>query len=85
MISLLPTCRPAPRPWHRLLGLVFCCGVVPILATGCRNWDPFAGPGFRDEFADDGSKLRPARKVGSGQAMGLSSKSRQIEADLGVE
>jgi hypothetical protein len=68
--------RPATRIVCLLAG-------VCILTVGCakRNWN-LMGDGFGGPDADLGRTLRSDEKP-SGSAMGLSSKAREIERDLG--
>jgi hypothetical protein len=47
-----------------------------------KNWD-LMGPGFSGTTDDIGPKLRPAGPPG--EAIGLSTKARQIERSLGVQ
>jgi hypothetical protein len=83
LLSFSPRIDPLkPRSFatQALLCLVLGCGLV-----GCQNWAALQGPGFRDEFAKEGQRMRPKKKGDGGRTLGLSSKSRQIEADLGIE
>ena len=55
-----------------------------VLFAGCTGVD-FRGPGFDDEFYQIGRKLRPQPvKRTEGDFMGISTKARQIEENLGI-
>ena len=61
------------------LGLILAAG---SFSAGCKAWDP----GFKDEFANWGEKARANNKNPSDTgSLGLSSRSRQIERNLGVQ
>jgi hypothetical protein len=57
---------------------------LALFATGCTQSQrqTIMGEGFNDEFAKSGDKLRTSSN--GGEYDGLSTKSRQIENDLGV-
>jgi hypothetical protein len=57
---------------------------LTLLANGCTQSQrqTIMGEGFNDEFAKSGEKLRHSSN--GGEYDGLSTKSRQIENDLGV-
>jgi hypothetical protein len=57
---------------------------LALFATGCTQSQrqTIMGEGFNDEFAKSGDKLRNSGN--GGEYDGLSTKSRQIENDLGV-
>ncbi len=61
----------------------FACALALVL-TGCTESQrqTIMGEGFNDEFAKNGEKLRNTSE--GGDYDGLSTKSRQIENDLGV-
>ncbi len=65
------------------LGAALCCAV--LWAPGCSQsmWRQMMGEGFNDDMAKSGQKLRSGEKEG-GDYDGLSTKSRQVERDLGV-
>jgi hypothetical protein len=73
---------------RKSVGLANClCAVVVLLALflgGCTESQrqTLMGEGFSDEFSKSGEKLRNSN--GGGEYDGLSTKSRQIENDLGV-
>jgi hypothetical protein len=88
-MHVLPSERsPSGLLPHFLRRATFACAMIVaggILMAGCAKPD-LMGPGFKGPAADWGQNLRPRPKPrGGGQQFGLSSKSREIERDLGVE
>ena len=82
MTGPAPTRRPLRWLNQPLGGALVCLALIGISAlVGCKRWDP----GFDDQFAGEARQLRPkSDSPSSARKMGLSSRSRQIEEDLGV-
>ncbi|MCE9545048.1 MAG: hypothetical protein K8T25_05960 [Planctomycetia bacterium] len=59
---------------------------VAVACPGCAWFDQFRGEGFHDDLSHTGEKLRPASDAPPGPAGSgaFSTKSRQIERDLGL-
>jgi hypothetical protein len=70
-----------PR-WVAVVTCTLLMAVPPVL-TGCAWTDSLAGEGFRELEPDWGEGFRPLSKPG--RSHGLSTKSRQVERNLGVQ
>ncbi|HZZ71054.1 MAG TPA: hypothetical protein VFE24_02310 [Pirellulales bacterium] len=69
--------------WFSRAGLAAGGLLVCLCLSGCRDTlDQIKGEGFHDEFSDWGEKQRPAGD--QGELSGVSTKSQQIERNLGV-
>lgn len=55
--------------------------LLSTVLPGCKSQS--ANDSFRDDFSGWGQNLRPRSKASAGPSLGLSSRSREIERDLG--
>ena len=72
------------RPSHNKHWICAALGLSCLLfGSGCQDtMQQVRGDGFKDEFSDWGEKQRPAGE--QGELSGFSTKSQQIERNLGV-